>query len=357
MRIAALIKRIVLEMVRDKRTLALLFLAPLLILTLMYYVFNGNTVNPVLGVHQVDSKLVETLKNANIDVKQLDTVSDDTVVTEGLDGVLEVNNGAFRLTIKNDDPTSAKTLEMKVTQVINASAQAQAIQSQVAQNPAIAKVLNSKPQITTNYKYGTKDTSFFDVLGPVLICFFVFFFVFLIAGIGLLRERTTGTLERLMATPIKRLEIIFGYLIGYGLFAIIQTVIVVFYAVSVLDITLVGSIWNVILVNLIVAFVALSLGILLSTFASSEFQMVQFIPLVIVPQIFFAGIIPLKGMAEWLVSIGKVMPLYYAADAIKGIMYKGEGLSTIQGDIGILILFAGIFILLNVLAMKKYRKQ
>ena len=78
-------------------------------------------------------------------------------------------------------------------------------------------------------------------------------------------------------------------------FAIIQTVIVVFYSITVLDIVLVGSVWNVILINLLLALVALSLGTLLSTFAASEFQMVQFIPIAVIPQIFFAGIIPLEG--------------------------------------------------------------
>ncbi|GAA3329168.1 hypothetical protein GCM10020331_076120 [Ectobacillus funiculus] len=134
---------------------------------------------------------------------------------------------------------------------------------------------------------------FFDVLSPILVGFLYSFFVFfLISGIGLLRERTTGTLERLMSTPIRRGEIVAGYLVGYGLFAVIQTVIVVFYAVNVLDIILVGSIWNVILINLLLALVALSLGILLSSFAASEFQMMQFIPIVVVPQVFFYRYFP-----------------------------------------------------------------
>ncbi len=87
-----------------------------------------------------------------------------------------------------------------------------------------------------------------------------------------MRERTTGTLERLMATPIKRYEVVIGYLVGYGIFAVIQTLIVVLFSINILHIILAGSILNVILINLLLALVALSLGILLSTFASSEFQ-------------------------------------------------------------------------------------
>ena len=88
-----------------------------------------------------------------------------------------------------------------------------------------------------------------------------------------------------------------GYLIGYGGFAIIQTVLTVVFTITVFKIHLVGSIWLVFLTNLLLALVALTLGIFISTFANSEFQMIQFIPLIVVPQIFFAGLVPVDGMA------------------------------------------------------------
>jgi ABC-2 type transport system permease protein len=159
-----------------------------------------------------------------------------------------------------------------------------------------------------------------------------------------------------MSTPIRRWEIVTAYLVGYGIFAVIQTIIVVFYSINVLDIVLVGSIWNVLLINLILALVALSLGILLSTFAASEFQMIQFIPIAVIPQIFFAGIFPLEGMADWLQGVAKVMPMYYAGDALKGVMYKGFSFNDISGDLLALVIFAAIFIVLNIFSLKKYRK-
>ncbi|MFZ7943854.1 ABC transporter permease [Neobacillus sp. 19] len=349
MRTTALIKRIIQQMLRDKRTLALMFVAPLLILTLMYFLFNGNTVTPKLGVAGVDSNLVKAFEDADIKIKEYETVTKSTVVNDALNGMLQQENGQMTLTLQNDDPSSAKGLQAKVNQTVSALAQSKLIQ----QNPALAGMLPKK--IETNYVYGNKDTVFFDVLSPILVGFFVFFFVFIISGIGLLRERTTGTLERLLSTPIRRGEIVTAYLAGYGLFAVIQTVIVVFYAINVLDIVLVGSIWNVLLINLLLALVALSLGILLSTFAASEFQMMQFIPIAVIPQIFFAGIFPLEGMANWLQEVAKVFPMYYAGDALKGVMYKGESFSQISGDLMALVIFAAIFIVLNILSMKKYR--
>jgi ABC-2 type transport system permease protein len=349
MRTVALIKRICLEMVRDKRTLALLFVAPLLILTLMYLLFNGESANPTLGVADIDQNLLEVLVDSNINVKEYKEATNETVVKDGIDGLLQMKDERLELTLQNSDPSSAKALQMKINQAV-------ATQIQIKLMGKTSTPIDlTKNNLDINYIYGNSETVFFDVLSPILIGFLVFFFVFLISGIGLLKERTTGTLERLMSTPIRRGEIVIAYLVGYGIFAIIQTVIVVFFSINVLDIVLVGSIWNVILINLLLALVALSLGILLSTFAASEFQMVQFIPVAVIPQIFFAGIIPLEGMADWLQSIGKIMPVYYAADALKGVMYKGYGLGEVSGDLFALVVFAAIFIVLNLFALKKYR--
>jgi ABC-2 type transport system permease protein len=350
MRISALIKRICLQMFRDKRTLGLLFVAPLLILTLMYFLFNGNNVDPKLGAVNIDQSLVKVLKDSNIKVIDYKHATDKTVVDDNLDGLLTVDNGKYYLTLKNADPSAAKALQMKVSQGVASIAQ-----KKLAEQMKMPVTLPNK-SIETTYVYGNKDTVFFDVLSPVLVGFFVFFFVFIISGIGLLRERTTGTLERLLSTPIKRTEIVFAYLIGYGIFAVIQTIIVVLYSINVLDLVLAGSIWSVIVINLLLALVALSLGILLSTFAASEFQMMQFIPIAVIPQVFFAGIFPLEGMADWLQKFAKIMPMYYAGDALKGVMYKGFSLGDVKGDILALVIFAVIFVVLNILALKRYRK-
>lgn len=349
MRIIALIKRICQQMFRDKRTLALLFVAPLLILTLMFFLFNGNTVDPKLAVANIDNSIVKVLKDSKIKVIQYDKVTEKTVVTDNLDGLLQMDNGKYKLTLKNNDPGAAKALQMKVNQAIATIAQAK-LMKQIA-----APVSIPNKSVETQFIYGNKDTVFFDVLSPILVGFFVFFFVFIISGIGLLRERTTGTLERLLSTPIRRVEIVTAYLVGYGIFAVIQTIIVVFYSINVLDLVLVGSIWSVVVINLLLALVALSLGILLSTFAASEFQMMQFIPIAVIPQVFFAGIFPLEGMAGWLQAFAKIMPMYYAGDALKAVMYKGFSLGDIGGDILALVIFAAIFIVLNVFALKKYR--
>ena len=212
------------------------------------------------------------------------------------------------------------------------------------------------PEIKESYQYGDKNTGFFARMIPILIGFVVFFFVFLISGMALLKERTSGTLERLLATPVKRSEIVYGYMLSYGIIAIFQTAVVVLAAIWLLDVEVVGSILNVIIVNVALALVALAFGILLSTLAKSEFQMMQFIPLVIMPQLFFSGIIPLSSMGEWAPTVGKFLPLTYSGDAISQIILYGHNLGDILSNLGVLMIFLIILTILNIVGLRRYRK-
>lgn len=337
MRILALIHRILQQLRKDKRTLALLFVAPLLVLTLMYFIFDSESSDLRLVVTDVNERVIELLEESEFVLFKEENYSKEQMAKEKIDGWLHIDEGVMKLTLLNDQPSRANAVKMQLAQTFNSVTEA------------------ATPSVDTVYIYGDEETKIFDIFSPMLVGFFVFFFVFLIAGIALLNERTSGTLERLLATPIKRYEIVTGYVLGYGLFALVQTIIVVLYSIHVLDIVLEGSIWLVLLINILVAFVALSLGTLLSSFASSEFQMVQFIPLVIVPQVFFSGIFPIDGMADWLQQLGKIMPLYYASNALNGVMYKGFTFGEIAIEVFILLIFAIIFITLNIVSLKKYR--
>src|SRR5690606_31865775 len=129
-----------------------------------------------------------------------------------------------------------------------------------------------------NYLHGSADMTAFDNFGPVLIGVFSFFFVFLIAGISFLRESTRGTLERLLASPLRRYEIVSGYIFGFGIFTLAQAGLIAWFSIKVLGMLMVGSFWFVLLVTFMLSLVALTIGILISTFANNEFQVIQFIP-------------------------------------------------------------------------------
>src|SRR5699024_9087844 len=167
------------------------------------------------------------------------------------------------------------------------------LQSQLQQSQAAGQPGKTmpRPTIQNHYLYGDADTGFFAKIAPILMGFFVFFFVFLISGMALLKERTSGTLERLLATPVRRSEVVLGYLFGYGGLAVVQAICIAVAGLKLLQLEVAGSIGNVILVAVLLGLVALAFGLLMSTFAASEFQLMQFIPLIIVPQIFFSGII------------------------------------------------------------------
>lgn len=414
MRTMAIVRRVFKQMLRDKRTLALMFLAPLLIMTLMYFLFQNNTTQVAsLGVHHVDQSVVNVIDTKNVTIHHYDSSQARKMIKQhDLDGYLTQKNGQLTITYSNSNPTNTSLikaslqsglvkLKMKtlvtvtkkqraalesqqaalkkltaaqtqatVTKLKTAIAQAQArgdqataekLQKQLKQATATTSSSTQSAKATSyttksHYIYSSSDSTFFENFFPAFLGFFVFFFVFLISGVSLLNERTTGTLSRLLATPIRRSEIIMGYLIGYGGFAIIQTVLTVVFTITVFKIHLVGSIWLVFLTNLLLALVALTLGIFISTFANSEFQMIQFIPLIVVPQIFFAGLVPVDGTASWLQAIAHIMPLYYGANAMTAVVTKGAGLGDIGVNLLILVGFMVVLTMLNIVGMKRYRK-
>lgn len=360
MKLLAMIQRVIIELLKDKRTLALMFLAPLLVLTLMYFIFNSDEDTTLtIGVdHSVSTQITEGIKSD--DVKFKDFPSNQHIKSKiehhHLDAFIYQNNQTIHVTYTNEDPSKSASIKQLLHQSIQKD-KMNDIKKVMVSLPQSAKNKDAKDiQLENTYLYGDEHSNYFDKMFPILMSFFVFLFVFLISGIALLRERTTGTLERVLATPIKRSDIVFGYLIGCGVFAIIQTLIIVFFSIYLLNINLAGSLTYVILINILLAIAALVMGIFISTFANSEFQMVQFIPIVAIPQVFFSGIFPLENMSPWLSNIGYLFPLRYAGHALTNIMIKGQGWSNIWFDVLILFVFIIIFTTMNMIGLKRYRK-
>ena len=391
MRTIAIMNRVLKELFRDKRTLALMFVAPILIMLLMSVIFNTNSTTDVnVATVSVSSKLNEELGSLkHVTVKSYDTKADakHALNQETVDAIVQKSGKNYDLTYANTDSskttavklafknaltaTSISQLKLAIKQSTTAVAklQAQLALAQKAANGPTASVTNhanavtpktsqsnSAPKVTNHYVYGDQDTGYFAKMLPILMGFFVFFFVFLISGMALLKERTTGTLDRLLATPVKRSSIVFGYMLSYGILAILQTVLIVLVTVWLLGIEVVGSLVSVVLINLLLALVALAFGILLSTFANSEFQMMQFIPLVVVPQVFFSGIIPLDSMADWVKDISYIIPLKYSGDAVNEIIMRGTSIFNLGGDIAFLLGFLIVLTVLNIVGLRRYRK-
>lgn len=358
MRILAIIKRILIQTVKDKRTLALMMIAPLILLSLVYFLFNSDSASKLkIGVYKTSDNFNLDLEESDIEIIKYNDNENikDKIIDNKLKAFITLYNNKLNVTYENSNPSDSTQIKAKIQGVLVKEQinELKNILSKLNNNIAVKQIAMS---VENSYLYGDKDLSFFDTLSPILIGFFVFFFVFLISGISLLKERTSKTLEKLLSTPIKRYEIVLGYLLGYGIFAIIQTIVVVFFAIYVLGIRLEGNIFLAFATNILIAFVALSLGILLSTFANSEFQMMQFIPVIIIPQIFFTGLIPIENMSNLLQNVAHIMPLYYGAQALQGIMIKAYTFSDIQYYLFVLFLFALVFSILNIFGLKRYRK-
>ena len=173
-----------------------------------------------------------------------------------------------------------------------------------------------------------------DRVAPGLLAVFVLFFTFILTGVGFLRERAQGTLERLQTTLVGSFDIMLGYMLGFLIFAVVQTVVILAFTVFVLRIEYVGSLWEIGVVLLLLVTVAVSLGIFISSFANNEFQVVQFIPIVMAPQIFLSGvIIPVEQMPTLFEWISVVLPLTYAVEALREIMLRGAGLAALWPEL------------------------
>ncbi len=178
-------------------------------------------------------------------------------------------------------------------------------------------------------------------IAPGLIGVFALFFVFLLTGVSFLRERAQGTLERLLTTPVGRADILAGYLLGFLLFAGIQSLVILLYTIFALRIDYEGSLWQIFVLLIVVTIVGVNLGIFISTFARNEFQVVQFIPIILLPQIFLSGaVLPFEQLPGYFQAMGKVLPLTYAVDGLKALMLQGETLGGIGQELAVLGGFA-----------------
>jgi ABC-2 type transport system permease protein len=158
----------------------------------------------------------------------------------------------------------------------------------------------------------------FSSLGPALLALVPFVIMFLVTSVTTLRERTSGTLERLLAMPMGKLDFLLGYALAFGLLATVQSALAVALCVWVLDLSVVGSVWMLLLVAVVDAVLGTVLGLFVSAFARTEFQAVQFMPALVIPQLLLCGLfLPREQLPRFLEVVSDVLPLSYAVDAMQ----------------------------------------
>jgi ABC-2 type transport system permease protein len=178
------------------------------------------------------------------------------------------------------------------------------------------------------------DTPVFDTIGPAMIALFPFIVMFLVTSITTLRERRTGTLERLLSMPLGKGDFILGYTLAFGLLAVLQSAVAVGYAVWVCGLTIAGSVWLLLAVAVADAVLGTTFGLLASAFARTEFQVVQFMPALIFPQILLGGIfLPREQLPDALRIISDWLPLSHAIDALQAVASNSQDTAYIGGEL------------------------
>ena len=377
LRVAAVVRRIVAQFRRDPRSLALLFVAPLAIIALLGWVLSSSQST-----------------NARIAIVNESTGPAGSVVATRLESALDGQTGIV-LDKSVTDISSAermlkdKTLDLIVVLPADFSVQnrkivlttlglnpmAEAASIPIIQKALIGAVVDSAsavlPTIERSSVYGSPDATQLDTLAPVVVGFFAYFFVFILTGISFLRERIGGTLERLLATPVSRSEIVVGYSIGFGFFATLQVAIVLAFVLGRLSVPAIGpvpefaiglgvkTVGNPLIAYLLVLILglgAVSLGIFLSTFARTELQILQFIPIVIVPQAILSGFFwPIEQLPNLLQPVARILPVTYAIDGLRQVMIAGADLSSaqVQLDLGVLAGIAAVFVILAAATIRR----
>ena len=178
------------------------------------------------------------------------------------------------------------------------------------------------------------DTPVFDTIGPAMIALFPFIVMFLVTSITTLRERRTGTLERLLSMPLGKGDFILGYTLAFGLLAVLQSAVAVGYAVWVCGLTIAGSVWLLLAVAVADAVLGTTFGLLASAFARTEFQVVQFMPALVFPQILLGGIfLPRDQLPDALRVISDWLPLSHAIDALQAVASDSQDAAYIVGEL------------------------
>lgn len=359
-RVAAITRRLLQQFRRDRRTLALLFVAPIVILGLLGYLIRGSASVPAVGIANEDQGPAGATIAAALE--RSSAMSTTTISASDGDSKLKDGSLAAYIVFPSDFSQRAQTgaiapeVHLEGSQPGTTAPVLQALQQALvtlaAQAPGAG--LHVQPQVT--YLYGGPGFDTLDYFGAAFIGLVVFFLVFVVTIVSFLNERSQGTLERLMASPLRRGEIVLGYMLGFSVLALVQSVEVLVFSLAVLKVHNSGNVALIFGIEALMAIAAVNLGIFLSMFARTEFQAVQFIPLVIVPQFLLSGILfSVSSEPKPLQLLSDVLPLTYAVNGLRDVMVKGADLTwgSLQLDVGVVFAFVVVLIVAGTATLRR----
>jgi ABC-2 type transport system permease protein len=374
-RLRAILLRVIQETRRDRPSLALLFVAPLVITGLVTFIVRQSETPTVSAAvvsaggaagDAVATALEGALTSAGVTIA-------DAADADAAQSAVEAGDVDVAILLPADIATGGATITVLTNGLDPAGEAAQLrVVAGAISTAAGGAGAGRLPTIEHATVYGTVSSDPIASFAPAIVGFFVYFFVYILTGVSFLRERTGGTLERLMATPVTKGEVVAGYTIGFCVFATIQVAILMTWALGTLHVPAIGPLPALdiglgiqvaggplvaYLVVLALAVGAVSLGIFLSTFARTELQVIQFIPIVLVPQFLLSGVLfPVSTLPSVLQPFVKLMPLAYAVDGLRQVFIRGADLSVRALQVDLLVL-VGAAVLFAVLASVTIRRD
>lgn len=384
-RIGAIAARIITQFRRDPRTVALIFVAPVLVMTLLGFVMTEKTMTLTIGVVDLDQgalgpALERLLADTELKLKafsgadaMLDEVRDrglggGVVIPESFTADFLAGKGypKLRLVVEGSDSMLSADIARRFGRALQGLPAAAAEELRRLASGAPGETGGpgapaARPPLTVpglpspEFVYGGPELGALSYFAPGYVAFFAFFFTFLLTSVSFLRERASGTIERLLASPVRRSEIVIGYLLGFGLFALMQSLVILLFTVYALGVKLAGSLAAAFVVEATLVAVAVVMGIFFSFFARNELQVIQFIPILIIPQVVLSGFVtPIETMWEPLRWLAIAMPMTYANAALRSVIIRGWSLGTTARELAVL---AGFFVLFTLLASRLLKRQ
>jgi ABC-2 type transport system permease protein len=368
-RTLAVTKRVVKDIKNDKRTIGLIFIAPIFAMFVFGLAFSGDVTDvPTIIVNHDQGFVLPNGENLSLSTKVISNLNTSVMNIEYMDNentaVQEVTDGkADAVIVFPQNFTQDAYAAFNPSTITNSSNSGTAIT--IRDDESVVNIKNAilgsvgdaltttmtdqgiNPPIKVNNDpvYG-QNAKFIDFIVPGIMAFIVYLLTTLLTLLAFVGERTTGTLERLLSTPIHESEMVGGYAIAFGAIGTVQAFLVLLVGILVFKITVLGNVFLAFVVVALLAIVSQALGILLSNLAKREGQAVQFVPFIILPVFLLSGIFwPIQAIPIWLRPLSYLVPPTYAVDACRSIFLRGWGIDKVWPDILALILFAALFLI------------
>lgn len=357
-RTLAIAKKVLRSLRHDPRSIALMLFAPILAMTIFGFAFGSEIENVPVTVVNEDAGPLAARFIGNLDRDALD-VRAETDLGAAHRALDEAKTRAvlhFPASFSRDVAEGNGTLDLRVDGSNSQYVAHVGRQLQLAMERTVSSSGARVPvNVETTYAHA-EGARYIDFFVPGIMAFAAMAFTTLLTLLTFVSERTSGTLSRLLVTPVKGSEIVLGYALAFGLVACVQGVILISVALLVFDALLVGSVVLAFLVVILIAIDAMSLGILLSAAAKREAQAVQMFPLVLFPTFLLSGIfVPVESLPPWLRPLAWAIPPTYAVAAERDIMLRGWGLEHVWWQIAALAGFGALFLTIAAVSLDRQR--